>query len=154
MRRSHNLVLNRRALGDAAVDGIFGGIQAGLVMLAFLLVAGLASGVTPGRTLALFDAGGRGSILAGAIGHLGVSAMYGAAFGVLHGVDGRLASHRGRTSIALGAAYGVGLWLVAEYVVLPVTSPALGELPLVRFLMAHIIYGFLLGWLVARYQRP
>ena len=68
--------------GDAAIDGLFGGLLAGVVMAVFLVVAGLAVGDSPGEVLARFAPGGAQSPLGGLIAHLAVSGIYGALFGL------------------------------------------------------------------------
>jgi hypothetical protein len=68
-------------IGEAAADGLLAGEAAGVIMAAYLALAGLTWGSGPVEVLALFDPGETGSALFGLIAHLAVSGVYGAAFG-------------------------------------------------------------------------
>ena len=50
----------------------------------------------------------------------------------------------GRGALA-GLAYGLLLWLGANYVVLPATRSPMGEIPAIHLLIAHVLYGAALG---------
>jgi hypothetical protein len=52
-----------------------------------------------------------------------------------------------------GLAYGLVLLLVAEVIVLPATGSPLRDIPIVHFALAHVIYGVVLGLLIARAHR-
>jgi hypothetical protein len=54
--------------------------------------------------------------------------------------------------VALGAGvtYGLALWLLANYVLLPVSASPLREIPALDFVLAHLVYGGALGWGVYR----
>lgn len=45
-----------------------------------------------------------------------------------------------------GLLYGLLLWLLAQYVLLPTHETPLATVPPVIFLAAHLIYGIVLGW--------
>ena len=60
MIHSKQLSDRRRTIADAALDGLFGGLVAGVAMAAYLVIWGLAAGQTPGTLLGMFDPGMRG----------------------------------------------------------------------------------------------
>jgi hypothetical protein len=150
MTQSRGIKITKRVIGDAAADGVFAGLLAGLLMIAFLAVAGLVAGETVTQALARFDPGGGGSAAAGGIGHLGVSAMYGVMFALAVELSGRLTGAGRKRIVILGITFGVALWALAEFVLLPASGSPLGALPWPRFLLAHLLYGSLLGMLVLR----
>ena len=139
-----------RTAGDAAVDGLLAGAVAGIVMAAYLVVTGLLAGEGPASVLVRFDPAKQGSPLAGAVVHLAVSAVYGLLFGLVYRLVGR-GRLRGRTAGALmGLVYGLVLLLVAQGLTAVDAGAALREIPTVHFALAHLIYGLVLGWMVAR----
>lgn len=141
-----------KTTGDVAVDGLLSGMAAGAVMAVALVVLGLVSGVGPGEMLGRFDPGGSGSPLVGGLMHLAISGIYGVAFALgLRLVTGRRPSLR-RYGWLLGATYGLALWLAAHFVVLPGLDTALATIPPLHFIVAHLVYGGSLGYLVARHQ--
>ena len=114
---------------DAVVDGLFRGVLAGLGMGVYLAI---------------------GQPLVGLLAHLAVSGIYGALFGLLSLLVLRRAGLPGWTPLALGGVYGLLLFAVAWFALLPgVDSPLLGIPPL-HFGLGHLLYGLALGWLVRR----
>ena len=82
--------------------------------------------------------------------HLAVSAVYGLLFGLIYRLIGR-GRLAGRTAgVLIGLVYGLVLLLVAQGLTLIGAGTTLREIPAVHFAMAHLIYGLVLGWLVAR----
>jgi len=158
MTESTNSHSQNRTTGDAAVNGLFAGIAAGLVMGVYLFVAGILMGISPAGVLASFvpqesfPAGAAPSPLTGILVHLAVSGVYGAIFGV-----GVYALWRGRLSLLpleiLGLGYGMGLLLVAEALILPGAGSNLLDFGLLHLAVAHAIYGLSLG-LVTRRTKP
>jgi hypothetical protein len=142
----------QRTAGDAAVDGLLAGAAAGIVMTVYLVVMGLLAGEGPAVVLARFDPSGpsAASPLLGAVLHLAVSAVYGLLFGLIYRLIGR--GHlAGRAAGALmGLVYGLALLLVAQGLTAVYAGAALREIPALHFALAHLIYGLVLGWLVAR----
>ena len=135
---------------DAVVDGLFRGVLAGLGMGVYLALAGLAYGESPLGVLGRFDPAAGGQPLVGLLAHLAVSAIYGALFGLLSLLFLRRSSLPGWTPLALGGVYGLLLFAVAWFALLPgVDSPLLGIPPL-HFGLGHLLYGLALGWLVWR----
>ncbi|NUM47755.1 MAG: hypothetical protein HUU38_23870 [Anaerolineales bacterium] len=132
-------------IGDAAVDGLLAGLGAGVVMGVYLLVTGIFAGEAMGTILGRFAPGGEATPLTGVLSHLAVSAIYGAMFGVMANVL------RKRVPIwAAGLVFGLGLFMIAQYALLPGTGSALLEVSPVHFGIAHGLYGGMLGWQVGR----
>src|SRR5713226_7913083 len=96
--------------GDAAVDGLLAGIWAGLLMAAYLILAGLAYGDGILITLGRFDPAASESPVIGALAHLAVAGIYGSLFGIAGKVMGRT-MHGGLARGAAGAMYGLGLYM-------------------------------------------
>jgi|WetSurMetagenome_2_1015567.scaffolds.fasta_scaffold09827_6 hypothetical protein len=140
----------RQTAGDAAVDGLLAGAAAGIAMAVYLMVAGLLAGEGPASVLARFDPARQGAPLIGAVIHLAVSAVYGLLFGLIYRLVGR-GRLSGRTAGALiGLVYGLMLLLLAQGLTFIGAGTTLREIPVVQFAIAHLIYGLVLGWLVAR----
>lgn len=138
--------------GDAAVNGLLAGAGGGIAMAAALVIAGMLTGVGPASTLAHFDPAGAdaASPLTGALIHLAVSAVYGLLFGVLCRWVGRGRWAGRATAMILGLAYGLLLWLMAQGLIATSAGAALREMPALHFAVAHLVYGIVTGWLIAR----
>jgi hypothetical protein len=149
MIHSKQLIDRRRTTSDAALDGLFGGLAAGLAMAAYLVVWGLVTGSGPGTVLGMFDPRERGVALSGALTHLAVAAVYGIMFGLIWWVLQR-GLRLGVPAWLAGIVYGLLLLLVAKAVVLPSAGSALAEIPMLHFTVAHVIYGAALGFLSER----
>jgi hypothetical protein len=133
-------------VGDAAADGLLKGIVAGVVMAAYLALVGLVVGKGLGTVLARFAPTEGGSAVTGILVHLGVSAVYGALFGVgWHVVRRRRLDP---PPWLAGLAYGVVLLVVAEVALLVGAESPLRGIPLVHFAAAHVIYGVGMGLLM------
>ncbi len=142
----------RRAIGDVVVDGLLSGLLAGAVMGVFLVVVGLVGGVGPGQTLGRFDPASEGSPLTGMLMHLAVSGLYGVGLALLlYVLNGRWADWR-RYGWLLGAGYGLLVWVVAQFVLLPGLGIALADIPPAQFIPAHLLYGTVLGYILGRHQ--
>src|SRR3990172_2995110 len=83
MQNDEQLTYKEVTLGDAAVDGLLAGGGAGVLMAAYLIVAGLVMGETVGVVLGRFDPGQGGAPLVGALAHLATAGVYGVIFGLL-----------------------------------------------------------------------
>ena len=153
MAESKSIEQGTRSLGDSAVDGLFGGAIAGFIMGIYLVIAGLINGDGPGTVIGRFTPSGDGSPLVGALGHLAVSAVYGAIFALLLGQVGRIRPSLLRFSWLLGAVFGLGLWLAAEFIILPAVDSPLQLIPPIHFALSHLIYGLVLGAAVSRAGR-
>ncbi|MEJ2349705.1 MAG: hypothetical protein P8Y03_07970 [Anaerolineales bacterium] len=147
MTENHQLVQQQATSGDAAVDGLFAGMGAGVLMAAYLVLAGLLISEGPGTMLGRFAVGEATSPLAGSLSHLAVAGMY----GVLFAMGWRPISRRVEAPTWLGGlVYAAALLIAAEVLVLPVSDSTLGQIPLVHFAIAHGVYGVVLGWLLGR----
>ena len=151
IHRHEQAVVRQGTIGDLAVDGLFAGLGAGAAMAVYLVLAGLFAGVGPAEALARFSAVDGASALEGLLSHLAVSSMYGVLFGLLIYILSRRAGSLDRF-LLVGLSYGVLLFLVAQYVVLPGTGSPLGETSVFHLAAAHILYGLVIGLLSARWQ--
>jgi hypothetical protein len=147
MTENHQLVQQHSTTGDAAVDGLFGGMGAGVLMAAYLVLVGLLMGEGPGTMLGRFAVGEATSPLAGTLSHLAAAGMY----GVLFALVWRPISRRAEAPAWLGGlAYAAALLIAAEVLILPVSDSPLRQIPPVHFAIAHGVYGVVLGWLLGR----
>jgi hypothetical protein len=135
-----------RSAGDVAVDGLLRGVVAGLAMIAVLVIFGLLSQLGPQAVLSVFDPTGGENALAGLLAHLATAAIYGLLFALL---TAPFAARLGNRMILVGVAYGLALWLVSRGLMASELGAPLRELPAAGWLAAHIVYGGLLGWLLA-----
>ncbi len=153
MVRTENVISERRSTaGDAAVDGLLAGAGGGIAMAAVLVASGLLAGAGPASTPARFDPSGAGtaSPLTGGLIHLAVSAVYGLLFGVIYRLIGRGRPAGRATGALIGLGYGLILFLIAQGLAsIPAGAP-MREIPAVHFALAHLVYGLVTGWLVAR----
>ena len=93
-----------------------------------------------------------GPVLVGTLIHLVVSALLGAIFGIVTRRWLHLTSDFG-TPVLAGLIYGLLIWLVAYFVVLPLLNPALLEVYAPAFIIQHVVYGVVMG-LVYMWLRP
>ena len=140
-------IFKRVAVGDAAVDGLFAGLGAGLVMIVYLAAASALRGEGPAVLLTRFTASEQVTPGLGLLSHLSVSGIYGLLFGAAAAL-----LLRGWSVIfsgwLAGLAYGALLFLVAELVILPGTGSLLRAIPTIHFAIAHLIYGLVLGSMI------
>lgn len=146
-----------RALAGGVVAGIAGGIVISLVMVTTALATaqdvwpvlkGAGAPVLGDRATAPgFDAI---AVVLGVAIHFAVSIAWGVVFAALF-----FGLSRGTTLVA-GAVWGVVVWLVMAFVVLPLIG--LGELgrggPIAVAVLEHVLFGFAVGLGFAPYQRP
>jgi len=123
---------------EAAVDGLFSGFVAGLAMVVFLVVAELLNGDALSVILGRFSIDGATSPLVGLLSHLATSVVYGTLFGVLWCVSLRRLRQRIPSWLG-GAVYGLALWLLAAFVILPPSESVLREFSVCQFASAHLI---------------
>lgn len=138
--------------GDLAVDGIITGIEAGLLMAAFLLVAAVLQGTSLSVVLAAFTLCGTPSVASGVLTHLAISSVYGILFNLSFYSLRRLGfGNKNPVSGPLfGLTFGTFLFLAAEYFLFDHAAKALKDAPLLLMLGAHLVYGLTLGLLLAR----
>ncbi len=140
----------KKRIGDVAVDGLLTGMGAGAIMGLLLVLLGLVDGSGPAEVVGRFDPAGRGQALAGGLLHLAMSAIYGVLFAVLYlFLAGQWATAR-RWGWLIGAAYGLALWLAAQFIALPATRAALADFAPLSFALGHLVYGAALGYLLGR----
>lgn len=126
--------------GDRAVSGLLRGLAGGLVMGLVLVLAGLLSGDSLAQAADRFNLFSQSSILQGLLLHMGVAGVYGIIFGLL-----QIAVPRRVPGWLVGLLYGLLLFGLAEWVILPGTASNLASLPGLALLLAHLLYGLVLG---------
>ena len=142
-------VTKNSTTGDAAVDGLFGGVMAGMAMAVYLVLVGLAAGEGLGTMLSRFALDEGTAPLVGALNHLAVAGIYGVLFGVVWRLTARI--RPGWLPAGLGGlAYGLILLLLARVIILPGAASPLLEVSAIHFTLAHLIYGLTLGFLISR----
>mgnify|MGYP001812357858 CR=1 FL=1 len=133
-----------------AVDGVIYGVVAGAAMFASLMVLAILTGDTPGVILARFSSGGITSPVLGLVGHLGVSAIYGALFGVFAWPLLSRFSTNKISAVFGGILYAGFLILFAQIALLPGTNSSLSQFPFWQWVLGHVIYGLVLGSMFSR----
>lgn len=140
--------------GDAAIDGLFGGLLAGVTMAVYLasasLVRLLAEGSGPDAAIASLAKMAGASPLLGLLTHLAVSAVYGLIFGLGCSFFSRYFARWKQPppfwfSSSVGVLYGLALLLLAWSVILPSVGGSLQGFPLGHLAAAHALYGLVLG---------
>jgi hypothetical protein len=141
--------------GDLAVDGIFTGIEAGIIMAVFLVVVSASQRISASEVLVAFSLQQPGTLIGGLLTHLALSCIYGILFSLCFYFIGRRNAFLRNTisGLAAGLAYGVILFLAAEFFLFNITATLLERLPLTLLLVAHLVYGLALGLLIQRRQR-
>ena len=142
--------IREKKIGDTAVDGLLAGLLAGLAMTAHLVLTGLLIGIPAAVTLGRFDPGMDGGWLIGSLAHLAVSSVYGAVFALMFLLLVRRWGALLRFGWLIGLVYGLVLVALARGVLLPMVGSALLEIATLHMVMAHAIYGLVLGFEVSR----
>ncbi len=132
------------SLGDGSVDGLLAGFAAGLAMLGVLIIEGWLGDLTAAQVTASFAPPMTSGPPAGFLLHLATAGIYGLIFGALTRTLQR------RRILGLGVVYGLILWLLARTILLPLADSPLLALPAAGFLLAHLAYGLVLGFILAR----
>jgi hypothetical protein len=158
---SMEATLNRANRNRAIGGGILAGLIAGALLTAYLM----AMNVQQGRDIWLalkgaatpilhdrardpgFDAY---AVLIGGGVHLAISALWGLVFSILFFGASRLGT------VALGAAWGIVVWLVMYYLVLPMAgmSAVPKMVPIGQAILEHVIFGLIIGVAFLPFQRP
>lgn len=89
-----------------------------------------------------------GPIVVGTLVHLFLSAAFGATYSIVTRRIFKLPSDMG-VPVLSGLIFGFGLWLVAYFIVLPITNPSLLDMYQPAFIAQHLVYGIVLGLLYA-----
>ena len=147
----------RWALPDVVgLGGAVAGLGAALVMVLLSPLLSLLSGVsiwTPPKLIAATVYGPRvvatpdfalGPVLTGLGVHLVTSIILGVGFGVIYHRLLHLTTAFG-LALLLGLCYGIGIFIVAYFVVLPTIDPPLAEAVLAPFLAQNLVFGLCLG---------
>lgn len=154
MTESKNYTLGRqKSAGDVAVDGLLAGLLAGALMAALLVLAEFFAGTGVTETLGRFDPSGSGAPMAGVLFHLAVSGIYGVVFALVFRFLARRRPRLLRHGWLIGGAYGVLLWAAARFVFVSSFNNSLAETAALLFLLAHILFGLVLGLLLTRMER-
>jgi hypothetical protein len=142
-----------------ALAGLGGGIAMALVGLFLALATGadvwaapkLIAGALGGSptVAAGFEAG---PVVLGTIMHLAFSMGMGALFGIVFRRIFRLPSSFG-VPIVSGLVYGLAIWFVAYFMVLPILNSGLLQVYAPGFVIQNLTYGVVLG-LIYSYLRP
>jgi hypothetical protein len=156
MEKTHEKIsLDRSSLGEAAVDGLFAGMMAGVVMAFTLLAAGWIDGQEGMDAYFFIPVGATSEPTLGVFSHMAVSGVYGVAFGLVNYLLlVKWLKHTSPGSSALlGLIYGVVLWSIAALVLLPGSASPMQDLPAAILMTAHLVYGLVLGIMVARRRK-
>jgi hypothetical protein len=87
-----------------------------------------------------------GPVIVGTLIHLAMSALLGAVFGILTRRVFKLPSDFGAPILA-GLIYGLVIWMLAYFIVLPILNPLLLQLYAPAFIIQHVVYGAVTGLL-------
>ena len=135
--------------GDIAVDGLFHGVIAGVLMALYLTIVGVVMGEGVGTMLGRFWTGEHISPVTGGLLHLATSGIYGMIFALIwHRIGQR--GGIGRFAWLAGIIFAMLLFTVAELIMLPAAHSPLLEIPAAHFAVGHLIYGLCLGFLTQR----
>lgn len=146
MTTKNSVTSKSSTTGDAAVAGLLHGLFAGLVMAAYLLLAIWLRGTDLVELWSRF-AGPLANPLTGMLAHLAISAVYGVVWGVLWRAVHRVVPMLPAWLAGLG--YGVLLTLVSQFAAVTV-QPFMTDLGMMHWLVAHLVFGGVLGWLAGR----
>ncbi|MBI4308100.1 MAG: hypothetical protein HY684_04775 [Chloroflexi bacterium] len=147
----------QRGAGYFVGGGVVAGLIAGMVMAIVVMMVTAFSGMglfagpeMIGQTL-LRGQSGAGVTVVGLMVHM----MNSAIFGIIWGLIWRGIAKAGGTAVIGGVVYGLVIWLVMTYAVLPIlSSPVPGPILPVAWAMAHLMFGLVLGLWPALQSRP
>jgi hypothetical protein len=147
----------RNTVAAGAVAGLVAGVVFGL-MMQMMSAPGPGGSPVP-MMMMVAQVVGSSSVAVGWLYHLFNSALIGATFGLLLG--GRIGESM-RRGIALGAGYGLGWWVLGGLVLMPLFlgMPPFAPLRMAPMrpvamgsLVGHVVYGVVLGAVLARLPR-
>lgn len=141
--------------GDLAVDGIFTGIEAGIIMAVYLVAVSAQNHISPVELLSAFSFSSSPTWISGLLTHLAVSSIYGIFFNIgIYFTFCKSSSLKVSFFVPFsGLIYGSLLWIAAEFYLFDFTTFQLKAMPANILLVAHLIYGVVLGILVQRRRR-
>jgi hypothetical protein len=152
-------VHNQWQIERAVKGGVIAGLVSGVVLSVILAILNALEGksVLGGLKFASYPFLGRRAfdtgfdhvaIVAGVASHLAVSVVWGALFGLIF-----FGLSRGKTLVA-GAFWGLVVWAVMLYVVLPVLGfPAGGDNPVAMAIFTHALFGVTMAAAFLPFQR-
>jgi hypothetical protein len=138
--------------GEIFKAGVVAGLIGGVLMVVWAMFATLAQGLGPFAIPQLIGAAFRGpealiqgplTIVWGAVLHLVVSASFGVLFATLVRRD-----TPGGIATLAGIAYGLGLFVLMSFVVVPVVDPVMSNrvsMMIGTVLVMHVLYGVGVG---------
>jgi hypothetical protein len=144
--------------GNVIMGGVVAGLIGGIAIAIALVVAGLAQGqdIWPNLKGAGYVFLGEramqpgfdlGAVLVGVASHLAVSIAWGLLFALLFYGASRPAT------IALGAVWGVIVWMVMAYIVMPIIGLGTSKAPILLSIIEHLIFGLGVGIGFLPFQR-
>ena len=144
---------------SGAIAGLVGGVTMAVVgaILAIAMGADLwkAPKLIATFVLGLSATAGTGfvvlPVIIGSLIHLALSALFGVLYGVLSCRIWKMPLDYG-APVVFGFVYGLAIWLVAYFVVLPVVNPLLLEIYAPSFLIQNMVYGMILGMTYAAFR--
>jgi len=145
--------MTKRTVGDAAIDGLLAGIGAGVLMVLLLLAAGLLNGDAPAEVIGRFDPARSNNLATGLLTHVAVSAVYGTIFGLLFLALVRLRPGLARFGLLAGLLYSLVLYAIASGAIWAGVDSGLAHFPAVVLLLAHAVYGVVIGFVIGRKWR-
>lgn len=149
MSETRSVIRQYETTGDVAVEGLFSGLIAGLLMALYLVLAGLTYGEGLIATLSRFATDESSTPLVGLLLHLGVSGVY----GIFYNLGCQFTLRRRANALSplwvsvIGGLYGLLLLAVAWTILLPSTGSPLLEIPVLHLFIAHLLFGVALGLL-------
>lgn len=145
MSKTNLLTREKYFSGDAAVDGFLNGVIAGVFMGMYVLLIFLVNGLPPEEVMLFFDNSISSPLYAPVV-LLAVSGIYGLVYGlIILPIISRWENiPRVGIAAATGIIYGILLWSIANFIILPESLPA-GYVPGIYLLTSHMVYGLLIG---------
>jgi hypothetical protein len=153
-------VASRKVEVAGALAGLAGGVAMSAVgaLIAFAIqesvwrtpkqisamVFGSAALASPGFDL--------GPVLVGSLIHLALSMLFGVLYAILISRVFRVTTEYGAPVVG-GLVYGLLIWLVAYFIVVPIVNPALLDVYAPSFIIQNLVYGTVVG-LVYMVVRP
>ncbi len=142
------------ALREAALNGAFYGLLAGVFMELYVLLAGMVVADSDWAYVRYLDLAHSGSPWQIVITQLALSVLMGAVFGLVC-FWSRLVQERVLPTWLAGLAYSMLLWALSAALILPEDHYTLSTLSSVYLLFAYMVYGLLLGLPQSlRFPRP
>jgi hypothetical protein len=144
--------------GHVITGGVVAGLIGGIAIAITLVVAGLAQGqdIWPSLKIAGYPFLGEralqpgfdlGALLVGVASHFAVSIAWGLLFALLFYGASKPAT------IALGALWGIVVWIGMAYLLMPIVGLGTSKAPVVMSIIEHVIFGLAVGVGFLPFQR-